>query len=88
MAGYRPIGDANASTLELGERFMIGAVDGRCPVVACLLGADPTRDVHRFLEQVVSVGFDCVMNCPTVALINGKFRLTLEGTGLGYEWEV
>ncbi|MFP3915340.1 MAG: phosphoenolpyruvate hydrolase family protein [Actinomycetota bacterium] len=88
MAGYLPIGDANALTLELGERSVIGAVDGGCPVVAGLLGADPTRDMGRLLEQVVSVGFDGVMNCPTVALIDGGFRLTLEETGLGYEREV
>jgi predicted TIM-barrel enzyme len=88
MAGYLPIGDANALTLELGERAVIKAVDGRCPVVAGLLGADPTRDMARFLDRVVAVGFDGVMNCPTVALIDGKFRNDLEETGMGYEREV
>lgn len=87
MAGYLPIGDANAITLELGERAVIKAV-GDCPVVAGVLGVDPTRDMHRFVDRLSEAGFDGVMNCPTVALIDGKFRTDLEETGLGYELEV
>ena len=87
MAGYLPIGDANAITLELGERAVIKAV-GDCPVVAGVLGVDPTRDMHRFVERLSQAGFDGVMNCPTVALIDGKFRGDLEDTGLGYAGEV
>lgn len=88
MAGYLPIGDANAITLELGERSIIKAVAGKAPVVAGLLGVDPTRDRERLLDLVQDVGFDGVMNCPTVALIDGGFRQALEETGMGYELEV
>ena len=87
MAGYLPIGDANAITLELGERYIINAV-GDCPVVAGVLGVDPTRDMRRFVDKLADVGFDGVMNCPTVALIDGKLRSDLEETGMGYEREV
>jgi len=87
MAGYLPIGDANAITLELGERAIVQVV-GDCPVVAGVLGADPTRDMHRFVDKLADVGFDGIMNCPTVALIDGKFRQDLEETGLGYANEV
>ena len=87
MAGYLPIGDANAVTLELGERSILNVVED-CPVVAGVLGVDPTRDMSRFLVKVGEAGFDGVMNCPTVALIDGTFRLALEETGLGYAKEV
>ena len=85
MAGYLPICDANALTLELGERAIINVV-GECPLM--LLCIDPTRDMQRFLEKVAAAGYDGVMNCPTVALIDGKFRSDLEETGMGFAREV
>jgi predicted TIM-barrel enzyme len=87
MAGYLPICDANAITLELGERALVNVVRD-CPLVAGLLCVDPTRDMARFLEKIAEVGFDGVMNCPTVALIDGKFRSDLEETGMGFAREV
>ncbi len=87
MAGYLPIGDANAITLELGERFLINVVS-QCPVMAGVLGSDPTRDMRRFVDTLAAAGYDGIMNCPTVALIDGKFRGDLEETGLGYEKEI
>ena len=82
-----PIGDANAITLELGERYIVNAT-GDCPVVAVVLGVDPTRDMHRHVDKLADVGFDGIMNCPTVALIDGKLRSDFEETGMGYEREV
>lgn len=87
MAGYLPICDANALTLELGERSLVNVVRDR-PVIAGLLCVDPTRDMKRFLEQISGAGFAGVMNCPTVALIDGKFRSALEETGMGFSHEV
>src|SRR5262245_63245979 len=77
MAGYLPICDANALTLELGERALANVVR-ECALVAGLLCVDPTRDMTRFLKRVKAAGYDGVMNCPTVALIDGKFRSDLE----------
>jgi hypothetical protein len=87
MAGYLPICDANALTLELGERVLVNVVR-ECPLVAGLLCVDPTRDMTRFLERIQGAGYDGVMNCPTVALIDGKFRSDLEETGMGFTREV
>ena len=87
MAGYLPICDANALTLELGERALINVVSD-CPVIAGLLCVDPTRDMKRFLVRVADAGFDGVMNCPTVTLIDGKYRSDLEETGMGFANEV
>jgi predicted TIM-barrel enzyme len=59
-----------------------------CALVAGLLCIDPTRDMTRFLEKIQAAGYDGVMNCPTVALIDGKFRSDLEETGMGFDREV
>ncbi len=87
MAGYLPICDANALTLDLGERSLLNVVS-ECPVIAGLLCVDPTRDMARFVEKVAAAGYHGVMNCPTVALIDGKFRSDLEETGMGFAREV
>ena len=87
MAGYLPVCDANALTLELGERALVNVVK-ECALVAGLLCVDPTRDMARFLKRIEEAGYDGVMNCPTVALIDGKFRSDLEETGMGFAREV
>jgi len=87
MAGYLPICDANALTLEIGERALVNAVKD-CPLIAGLLCVDPTRDMERLLADVVATGYDGVMNCPTIALVDGTFRAALEETGMGFEREV
>src|SRR3990170_7590075 len=50
MAGYLPICDANALTLELGERSLRNVVND-CPLIAGLLCVDPTRDMRAFLRK-------------------------------------
>ncbi|MFL4998992.1 MAG: phosphoenolpyruvate hydrolase family protein [Xanthobacteraceae bacterium] len=87
MAGYLPICDANALTLEIGERALVNVVKD-CPLIAGLLCVDPTRDMERLLADVVATGYDGVMNCPTIALVDGTFRAALEETGMGFEREV
>lgn len=87
MAGYLPIGDANAITLELAERSMAMVVKD-CPLIAGILAVDPTRDMKIFVRRLIDAGFSGIMNCPTVALIDGKFRQDLEETGMGFSLEV
>jgi predicted TIM-barrel enzyme len=87
MAGYLSIADANAVTLELGKRDIIPVVKNT-PVMAGLLGADPTRNMDSFLDEIIAAGFSGILNCPTLALIDGNFRRTLEETGVTYDKEV
>ena len=87
MAGYLSIADANAVTLELGKRDIIPVVKNT-PVMAGLLGADPTRNMDTFLDEIIAAGFSGILNCPTLALIYGNFRRTLEETGVTYDKEV
>jgi predicted TIM-barrel enzyme len=87
MAGYLSIADANAVTLELGKRDIIPIIK-QTPVMAGLLGTDPTRDMGSFLDEIIGAGFSGLLNCPTIALIDGNFRQVLEETGLTFEKEV
>jgi predicted TIM-barrel enzyme len=87
MAGYLSIADANAVTLELGKRDIIPVIKNT-PVMAGLLGADPTRNMDYFLDEIIAAGFSGILNCPTLALIDGNFRRTLEETGVTYNKEV
>ncbi|MFZ4440560.1 MAG: phosphoenolpyruvate hydrolase family protein [Syntrophales bacterium] len=87
MAAYLPLCDSNQTTLDMGEREILPVIK-EIPVCAGLLGADPTRDMGRFLDKITNVGFSGILNCPTLALIDGNFRLALEETGLSYAAEV
>jgi predicted TIM-barrel enzyme len=87
LAGYLPLCDSNATTLEMGERDILPVIR-EIPVAAGLLGADPTREMGRLLDQVKEVGFSGILNCPTLACVDGTFRQGLEETGLSYLREV
>ena len=86
-AGLLAYGDANAIVMEMGEREVLPVVE-EVPVIAGVNGTDPTRRMSNFLKQVRDLGFDGVNNFPTVGVIDGKFRTTLEETGMGFYKEV
>lgn len=86
-AGLLAYGDANAIVMEMGEREVLPVVK-ETPVIAGVNGTDPTRRMSNFLKQVRDVGFDGVNNFPTVGVIDGTFRQTLEETGMGFYKEV
>jgi len=83
IAGLMPYGNANDIVLELGERHVLPAVKNT-PVLAGVCGTDPTRDMRRFLRQIVETGFSGVINYPTVARFDGNVRRDLESVGLGF----
>jgi len=66
MAGYLSIADANAVTLVLGKRDIIPVVKN-VPVMAGLLGTEPTREMDSFLDEIIAAGFSGLLNCPTIA---------------------
>ena len=86
IAGLMPYGNANDIVLELGERHVLPAVK-TTPVLAGVCGTDPTRDMRKFLRQVVEMGFSGVINYPTVARFDGNLRRDLESVGLGFARE-
>ena len=87
LAGMLPIADANELVFNTAKREILPQVR-ETPVVAGLNGVDPLRDMLLFLEDCRRIGISGVHNFPTVAWVDGEFRKTLEGTGLGYEHEL
>jgi len=86
LAGLLPYGDANAIVMEMAREVL--PVVEKTPVLAGVCGTDPFRLMRSFLNEVKEVGFDGVQNFPTVGLFDGKFRINLEETGMGFALEV
>jgi predicted TIM-barrel enzyme len=86
-AGSLPLGDANAIVMEMGLREVLPVVR-ETPVIAGVNGTDPTRRMGHFLEEVAAAGFAGVINFPTVGIIDGRWRQSLEETGFPYALEI
>jgi predicted TIM-barrel enzyme len=86
LSGMMPYGDANAIVMDMAREVL--PVVERTPVLAGVCGTDPFRVMKLFLGEVAAAGFSGVQNFPTVGLIDGQFRQSLEETGMGFGLEV
>jgi predicted TIM-barrel enzyme len=86
LAGLMPYGDANAIVMEMAREVL--PIVRNTPVLAGVCGTDPFRVMDLFLRDLKQLGFSGVQNFPTVGLIDGHFRESLEETGMGYDQEV
>ncbi len=86
LAGLMPYGDANAIVMEMAREVL--PIVRETPVLAGVCGTDPFRVMDLFLRDLKQLGFSGVQNFPTVGLIDGRFRESLEETGMGYDQEV
>ena len=86
LAGLMPYGDANAIVVEMAREVL--PIVRKTPVLAGVCGTDPFRIMDLFLRDLKRLGFSGVQNFPTVGLIDGHFRESLEETGMGYAEEV
>jgi predicted TIM-barrel enzyme len=87
LAGVLAFGDANQIVKEMGEREVLPVVK-EAPVVAGVMGTDPLRQMGYLLREIDALGFSGVNNFPTVGLIDGRFRMELERTNMGFYREV
>jgi predicted TIM-barrel enzyme len=87
LAGVLAYGDANAIVKEMGEREVLPVVRN-VPVIAGVMGTDPLRSMDYLLAELDQLGFSGINNFPTVGLIDGRFRMELERTGMGFGKEV
>ena len=86
LAGLMPYGNANAIVKEMAYEVLT-AVE-RTPVLAGVCATDPFMIPEVFLSELSTLGFAGIQNFPTVGLIDGNFRLSLEETGMGFAREV
>ncbi len=86
LSGLLAYGNANDIVLEMGKEILSIVED--TPVLAGVNGTDPFLLTDRFLREITEMGFAGVQNFPTVGLIDGSFRLSLEETGMSYSKEI
>ena len=87
LAGVLAYGDANQIVQDMGEREVLPVVR-QVPVIAGVMGTDPLRQMDVLLRRLDDLGFSGVNNFPTVGLIDGRFRMELERTNMGFYREV
>jgi predicted TIM-barrel enzyme len=87
LAGVLAFGDANQIVKDMGEREVLPVVRD-VPVIAGVMGTDPLRQMEYLLREIDALGFSGINNFPTVGLIDGRFRMELERTNLGFYREV
>ena len=85
-AGLLAYGNANQIVLEMAGEVL--PVAKKTPVIAGVNGTDPFIVMPVFLKQLKELGFSGVQNFPTVGIIDGTFRQSLEETGINYATEV
>src|SRR6187399_509590 len=85
-AGLMPYGNANQIVKEMA--FEILPVVKHTPVLAGVCGTDPFMMPKLFLRELQELGYSGIQNFPTVGLIEGELRATLEETGMGFGLEV
>jgi predicted TIM-barrel enzyme len=85
-AGLLAYGNANDIVLEMAGEVL--PVCKHTPVIAGVNGTDPFIIMPVFLKKLKELGFSGVQNFPTVGIIDGTFRQSLEETGICFATEV
>lgn len=85
-AGLLAYGNANEIVLEMAVEVL--PVAKRTPVIAGVNGTDPFVIMPVFLRRLKELGFSGVQNFPTIGLIDGTFRISLEETGINFASEI
>ena len=86
LSGLLAYGNANEIVLDMGKEIL--SIVEKTPVIAGVNGTDPFLLTDRFLRELIEMGFSGVQNFPTVGLIDGSFRLSLEETGMSFSKEI
>ena len=86
LAGLLAYGNANEIVLDMGREIL--PIVAETPVLAGVNGTDPYLLTKPFLRELADMGFAGIQNFPTVGLIDGAFRLSLEETGMSFSKEV
>jgi predicted TIM-barrel enzyme len=86
LCGLLAYGNANDIVVDMGKEVL--SIVSKTPVLAGVNGTDPFLLTRRFLRELVDMGFAGIQNFPTVGLIDGSFRISLEETGMSYSKEI
>lgn len=87
FASYFCYGNGNDVTMELGMRELLPLLKDT-PIIFGLFASDPTILIYEYLKKIKNAGFSGIVNFPTIALIDGKFRKAIEAEGNTFAKEV
>lgn len=87
LASLLSYGNANDQTDELLRRHILPNAAG-LPVVAGVMGSDPTIDIDARIAELQRLGVQGVTNWPTVGFIDGKIRAAFDEDGIGLSTEI
>lgn len=85
-AGLLAYGSANQIVREMASEIL--PVCETTPVIAGVNGTDPFVLMPVFLQELKQLGFSGVQNFPTIGIIDGTFRVSLEETGIRFASEI
>ena len=85
-AGLLAYGNANQIVKEMALEVL--PVVQHTPVLAGVNGTDPFVIMPLLLRELRDMGFSGVQNFPTIGLIDGTFRVSLEETGIRFAQEI
>lgn len=85
-AGLLAYGNANQIVKEMAGEIL--PVVRHTPVIAGVNGTDPFAIMPMLLKELKEMGFSGVQNFPTVGIIDGTFRVSLEETGIQFASEI
>jgi len=80
LASVMPFGNANDQTQDLLERYVLPHRP-RVPIVAGVLGSDPTQPLSDRFERLKTLGVRGITNWPALGNIESSFRTALEESG-------
>lgn len=84
---YFCYGNNNNIVMEMGTRELIPAIR-KVPILFGLFANDPEIHLYGYLKEIRDRGFSGIVNFPTMALIDGRFREALEEENNTFSREV
>ena len=81
-----PYGNANDIVMDLCDRIFPVVED--TPMLAGIIGSDPTREMTPFLKIMQFKGFSAVINFPSPGYAYGQHRRNLERNNYGVQQEL
>ncbi|RKW50696.1 MAG: helix-turn-helix domain-containing protein, partial [Lachnospiraceae bacterium] len=73
--------------MDFGIRELLPIIKN-IPILFGILASDPELNLYEYIKEIKKNGFSGIVNFPTLALIDGKFREALEEEGNCFEKEV
>ncbi|NBJ70409.1 MULTISPECIES: phosphoenolpyruvate hydrolase family protein [Clostridia] len=87
LAGFTACANSNEIVMNFATQELLPIVN-EIPTIFGLFATDPTIHIEDYIRQIKWCGFAGINNYPTVGLIDGQFRESLEAQGLTFAKEV